>query len=182
MMKFVVLNCIFFWALTALVAQSQTVLKGSHGDVSFVSEAPLEVIKASSAELQGVLVPESGKFAFQVEVNSFEGFNNPLQRIHFQENYLESSVYPKAYFEGKIVERLDFKIPGRHSVRAKGSLTIHGESRERIIRGDIEFRENEAIIVAEFSILLEDHAIHVPRIVNQKIAEEINILLRIELK
>ena len=117
-----ILLLIYLSLLVSASALAQSVLKGTEGSVSFVSEAPLELIQATSPKLEGVLVIETGKFAFQVSMNTFEGFNNPLQRIHFQENYLETSKFPKAVFKGRILDKFPMSQSGTYSVRAKGPI------------------------------------------------------------
>jgi hypothetical protein len=161
--------------------QTDAVYSGRNGTVAFVSEAPLELIQAESQHLEGILNAVTGEFGFQVEINSFEGFNNPLQRIHFQENYLQSDEFPKAIFRGFIIEKDLLLAPGTHSIRAKGQLEVHGVVQERIIRGTINISENLVLIQTEFNLRLEDHNIRIPRIVYQKIAQEINISLEIQL-
>ncbi|GAB5554672.1 MAG: hypothetical protein Sapg2KO_42630 [Saprospiraceae bacterium] len=88
---------------------------------------------------------------------------------------MESSIYPEAKFVGNIIEDLDFRKEGTFTVRAKGKLTIHGVTRERIIKSTIKIQSGILQINANFSVLLEDHNIMIPKIVNQKIAEEIQI-------
>ena len=114
-------------------------------------------------------------FAFDVQVRSFEGFNNGLQREHFYENYLETDKYPTATFSGKIIEHINLEIPVTYTVRAKGLLTIHGHTKERIIKAEIISTGTELKAKATFIIPLIDHQIEVPRIVNQKIAQEIQV-------
>ncbi len=145
------------------------------GDVAFVSDAPLELIKASSDEIAGVININSRHFAFRVPMNSFEGFNSDLQRIHFQENYLETHRYPIATFEGKIVDEINFKKPDVYYVRGKGSMIVHGIKREMIISTRITVLEDSLKIQSEFVLELDDHNIRIPRIVNQKIARQINV-------
>ncbi|HJW29561.1 MAG TPA: hypothetical protein VJ508_09970, partial [Saprospiraceae bacterium] len=53
------------------------------GNVSFVSDAPLEIIKAHSPNLRGVIDPGTKTFAFIVNMNSFMGFNSEIQHVHF---------------------------------------------------------------------------------------------------
>ncbi len=149
--------------------------------VSFVSDAPLELIKASSKELRGFLDPEKRTFAFIIPSKSFEGFNSPLQQVHFSENYIEASKYPEASFKGKIIEQIDFNTDGDYQVRAKGSLNIHGVEQERIIRIKIKIKKGILIAEADFSILLKEHNITIPKVVNQKIAEEIFINVNMEM-
>ncbi|MCB0376383.1 MAG: YceI family protein, partial [Sinomicrobium sp.] len=115
----------------------QTHYLAENGRMHFKSDAPLELIEATSAELKGVLDTEKGSFAFSVDIPTFQGFNSPLQREHFNENYLESKRYPRATFVGKIIEEVDFFAPGSYEVRAKGVLDVHGVKQERIIKGQL---------------------------------------------
>jgi len=148
------------------------------GTISFRSEAPLEIISASSKQLEGVIDHESQTFAFIVPINSFKGFNNGLQQQHFYENYLESSKYPEATFTGKIIEDIDLTKPGTYHVRAKGQLNIHGRSQERIIKTELISDGTKITASSQFVIPLIDHQIEVPKIVHQKIAQEIKVDVR----
>lgn len=151
------------------------------GKVSFESNAPLELIKAKSNKLKGAIDTKNNTFAFSINIDSFNGFNNPLQREHFQENYLESDKIPKAIFTGKIIEDINWKKNGKHEIRAKGKLQIHGIERERIIKSDIRINNDRIHINAKFTVLLAEHAIDIPKIVHQKIAKEIKVKIEAEL-
>jgi polyisoprenoid-binding protein YceI len=165
------------------VSRGQQVFQSFDGRISFVSDAPLEVIRASSDQLRGALGMEERTFAFTVEVASFDGFNSPLQRQHFNENYMESKKFPKAIFTGKVIEQIDFEQPGTYQVRAKGMLNIHGEEKERIIRSELTIHEDGSLsITAAFSVPLKDHSIRIPKIVYQKIAEAIQVNVSIQLE
>jgi polyisoprenoid-binding protein YceI len=143
--------------------------------VTFVSEAPLELIQAETTALNGLLDTQKNSFAFSIDMLSFSGFNSPLQREHFNENYLESSKYPKATFSGKIIESVDLTQAGTYDLRAKGMLNIHGVAQERILRIQLQSDGDELQVTASFFVLLEDHDIRIPKVVYQKIAEEIQI-------
>lgn len=146
-----------------------------NGKVDFKSDAPLELITASSDQLRGAIDISKRTFAFTVEMNTFQGFNSPLQREHFNENYLETPRYPKATFTGKIIEDIDLSQPGTYEVRAKGTLSIHGIDRERIIKSQVRVDEEGIHIQSYFTVLLKEHDITIPKIVHQKIAEEIEV-------
>jgi len=154
------------------------IYKTTDGHITFKSEATLEVIVASSAKLEGAIGNEDLTFVFIVPILSFYGFNNGLQRQHFYENYLESSKYPEARFSGKIIEIIDLSKPGTYQVRAKGQLNIHGRAKERIIKIELISTGTEITAKAQFMVPLMDHQIEVPRIVNQKIAQEIAVTVR----
>jgi len=154
---------------------------GNEGTISFTSDAPLEIIKASSDALRGILDISQQSFAFTIPIESFQGFNSPLQREHFKENYMETGKFPTATFSGRIIEQLDLSKPGTYEIRAKGMLNIHGVARERIIRCILEVSDYEIRVSSAFSVYLRDHDISIPRMVYQKIAEEIAVEVAIVL-
>jgi len=145
------------------------------GAINFASKAQLELIKASSDKVQGLIDPVSYQFAFAVDVSSFQGFNSELQREHFNEKYMESEKYPKAKFSGKIIEPIDFTADNTYEVRAKGELEIHGQRQTRIIKSKIIVKNGQLRIESFFTVPLADHNISIPNIVSQKIATEIEV-------
>lgn len=156
------------------------IYKTISGSIYFVSDAPLELIEAKSVKLQGIIDGTKKTFAFSIPISSFEGFNSPLQREHFNENYMESQDFSNATFTGKIIEKIDFTKDGKYSIRAKGKLTIHGVKQERIIKSQIEIKKGKLFVNSNFTVLLDEHKIRVPKIVYQKIAKEIKVNIKAE--
>lgn len=174
----IALKVFFLLLLTTstLQAQDQRELwQTSKGEVEFISDAPLELITASSDKLRGVINLEDNIFAFAVNINTFEGFNGPLQQQHFNENYLESNRFPQTTFKGRIIEQVDLNKDGEYIIRAKGILNVHGVEQERIIKSNLVVKKGRITIDSYFTVRLEDHNITIPRIVNQKIAEVIQV-------
>lgn len=153
----------------------------NNGIISFNSDAPLELIKASSNEMKGKVDMAKKIFAFTVPINSFAGFNSPLQKEHFNENYLESVQYPNASFSGRIIEDIDLTRDGSYSVRAKGNLTIHGVTQERIIKSDLLVKDGKISVKAAFTVLLAEHNILIPKVVHEKLASEIKVEVKADL-
>lgn len=153
------------------------ILSCNDGVASFVSYAPLEVIKAKSNHLRGAIDVGARTCLFAIRVNTFQGFNSGLQQEHFNENYLESEKFPEASFRGKLIEEVDLSKDGTYTIRAKGMLSLHGVQQERIINGTIEVKNGIIHVHSEFSILLEDHNITVPRVVHQKISPEMEVTI-----
>ncbi len=149
--------------------------KTSSGKINFRSEAPLELIKASSDDLVGVIDSAKKVFSFKVPISSFQGFNSRTQREHFNENYMQTEQFPEASFKGKIIEDIDFSRNGTYSVRAKGMLNIHGVEQERIIKSDLTIKNGDISIKSNFTVLLSDHNIPIPKVVYQKLANEIKV-------
>lgn len=155
--------------------QSEHLINLKSGQIHFVSNAPLELIEATTSDFRAVMDTVTGKFAFSVPMSSFLGFNSELQRTHFNENYLETSRFPNATYAGKMIEA--WETPGRvaRNVRTKGQLDIHGAAEERLIPAQIS-REGDFIRVkATFKVTVANHQIKIPKLVTQKIASEINV-------
>lgn len=172
-----------FFLLAVLMActaicHAQMVYQVKQGSISFNSDAPNEIIKASSKKLLGIINTDKKQFAFKAEVSSFEGFNSPLQKEHFNENYMESGLYPEISFSGKIIEDVNLATDGKYTIRAKGKLTIHGVSRDRIIYATAVVKNQMIDITSEFTVSLADHDIKIPRVVNDKLATEVFIVVK----
>jgi len=166
---------VFIFFAASLHAQENQVFLTEKGRIDFISDAPLELIKAGSGELKGAIDLNNKTFIFVLDNASFEGFNSQLQQEHFHENYIETKKYPKTVFKGKIIEEPQWKNGSTQIVRAKGILDLHGIQKERIISAEISYREENIYIKSDFSIFLEDHQIRIPKVVSRKIAPEIKV-------
>ncbi len=182
MISFKYFTLILFGVLTfvPVAVSSQNYYKGG-GDVLFISEAPLEVIKAESSQLEGVIDLDKMKFAFKIKVNTFDGFNSSLQKDHFNEHYLETDLYPEATFTGSII--LDEPCLSNCSSSGifKGKFTIHNESKIEVIPVSFKIKADTVFISSQFNVLLSDFNIKIPRIVQSKISPDIDVVVELEL-
>lgn len=172
------LKILFFLIIIQNICSAQ-IFTNINGHVDFISEAPLEIISASSEQLQGVLNLDKGTFAFKMYVRTYDGFNSELQKFHFYENYMEANDFPIATFKGKILEEIN---AGRKKYRAKGKLMIHGVTVERIIEVQLEIIGKSVNYQSTFEVPLVEHDIDLPRIVYQKIADIIKVNISGEMK
>jgi len=169
-------------ALTITSFQNkQSIFTCRNGQADFTSDAPLELIKASTKSLSGVINISDRSFTFLIPTKSFEGFNSSLQRTHFNEDYMETELYPNSTFKGKIIEEIDLSQPGEYKIRAKGRMNIHGVENDRIVRCDLVVADNKISVKANFTVFLADHNIAIPSVVNKKIAEEIKLDINLTL-
>ena len=153
----------------------------SESSVHFYSDAPLEMIRASSAGMVGAVDVARRTFLFKINIVSFQGFNSPRQKEHFNENYMESDMYPLAMYSGKIIEEVDFSQDGEYDIRSKGKLIIHGVEKQRIIKCHISCKGGDISVKTGFKVLLADHNIKIPRIVSDKLSPEINVAVNVVL-
>lgn len=172
-MKSVVILLILLSSCFSLCAQK--IYEVNNGTIRFHSDAPQELIRASSDKLRGVIDVEKKIFAFKIGISSFMGFNSPLQKEHFNENYMETDFFPEASYSGKIIEDVDLSKDGEYTIRAKGKLKIHGIEQERIIRAVVITKKGKISIQSDFVVLLFDHSIKIPKVVDNKLAPEINV-------
>ena len=174
---------LFFLFIRSInVEAASEVYESDNGTITFRSEAAQELINATSHNLHGLVDMDMRTFAFRILIRSFTGFNNGLQREHFNENYLESDRYPEATFRGKIIEQVDLTKDGKYPVRAKGILSIHGVDQERIIKSEVTIQKGTIHIGSKFTVLLTDHDIKVPKVVHEKIASEIQVEITADFK
>jgi polyisoprenoid-binding protein YceI len=153
--------------------------QSSQGTIKFYSEELLEDITASNNKVKSIFDSESGQIVFSVTITGFE-FEKSLMQEHFNEKYLESDKYPKATFNGTITGYKMNKM--NPDVVAEGELEIHGVKNKIKVGGKLNFIGNKLIIHTVFMVKLVDYEITVPKLMFQKIAEEIEVTLDIEYK
>ena len=144
------------------------------GEITFFSYAPIEDIKAVNKKVSAAFDVSNNDIVFQLYISDFN-FRKKLMQTHFNENYLESDVFPKANFIGKV-----FALE-EDSAIVRGLLTIHGISKEIEANGMFIQNNNTIKISSEFKIKLEDYNVSIPTIVMYKIAEEILVNVVIKL-
>ena len=152
------------------------------GTVSFFSSTPIENIKAINEQTTCVLDLETGDVSFRIPIRGFI-FKNGLMQEHFNENYLESDIYPNASFTGSIDGWKDITLTEKlQPVSLKGTMTIHGISKDIAESGNILMKENRVIGAATFKITVADYYIEIPKILRDNIAKVVDVTVDISLK
>lgn len=151
-------------------------------NITFRSDAPLELIKASSTELRGVIETVKKEFGFSVSIKSFQGFNSTVQKEHFNENYLESDKYPDAIYKGTINEKVDYTKDGTTKITITGKLNMHGVEKEKKLEGTLVVKGGQINIDGKFSIHIADYNIKIPSVVVKNIAEDVDVKVKATLE
>jgi polyisoprenoid-binding protein YceI len=147
------------------------------GKVHFLSDTPLEKIEANNTAAMSVIDMTNGNIEFGILVKSFH-FEKALMEEHFNENYMESTKYPKATFKGKIenLSSVNLSKAGSYKVKISGTLTIHGVTKPVNTEGNIGVKDGKITSgTCSFSIKSEDYQINIPSLVKEKIAKSILI-------
>ncbi|MBC7389905.1 MAG: YceI family protein [Opitutaceae bacterium] len=153
---------------------AQKPLRATFSKVSFFSHTPVEDIEALSDKVSSVINPSTNQIAFVILNTSFH-FSNSLMEEHFNEKYMESDKYPKSSFSGKINEPINWAQNGENKVSVTGKLLVHGIEKKRTIPATITVKDGKIYASSEFLIKTEDHKIEIPKLVWEKIAEEIKV-------
>lgn len=144
------------------------------GNVHFFSSTPVEDIEATNVQTTALLT-STGDFAFRVPILGFR-FDKALMEEHFNENYMESTTFPNASFEGRIANWNDGVRDGAwHVVSAEGGFVIHGVEQQRAIPAEVRWNGTAWEVKSTFQVAPADHDIAIPKMVENKIAKSIEV-------
>ena len=144
------------------------------GFAGFYSKTPLEDIEAENKQVYAVIDAGTGKIAVMMLIKGFV-FPRELMQEHFNENYAESDLYPKAIFEGGFSGEIPLNKPGDYPVLVSGSLSLHGVTQKMVLPATLELKNGSLDGHIEFTIKPEDFQIRIPSLVRDKIAREIRV-------
>lgn len=179
-MRKLILAACFIMGSSALFAQK---LMTRTGKVSFYSSTSIENIEAFNNEVAAAYDASNGNLIFQLAIKSFK-FEKQLMQDHFNDDYMESSKFPKATFNGAVADfsKVDIKKNGTYKVNVAGALMIHGITKKIATPGTIEVKDGAATFHGTFNIALADYNIKIPSIAEGKIAKTIAITVNAILK
>jgi len=169
-----------------LIATATGVLWGqgkyltNNGQISFFSHTAIEDIKAENLEVASVIDATTGEVAIIVKMTDFQ-FEKKRMQEHFNENYVESEKFPKATFNGAILNnsQLDYSSKGEYKVQVKGEMTIHGISNIVDAECIIEVISDGIIARTKFLLNPENYNIKIPKVVRNNIAEHLEITVEL---
>lgn len=178
----------FYTGITALLfflpclGQAQQYFSKT-GSITFVSEAPLEKIEGTNQNAYVVFDAATGKMEWSVLIKGFE-FDKALMQEHFNENYMESTKYPKALFKGTVdnLAALDLTKDGTSTAMVSGTLTVHGISRPFSTKGIVVKKNNAMSVSSDFELLLADYNIDIPKVVRENISKTVQVKVSADLQ
>jgi len=143
------------------------------GQVTFFSYTSVENIEAKNNQVLSILDTDTQEVAISMLMRAFV-FKKDLMYEHFNESYIESDLYPKANFRGKILN-FDTKTSEKQTKIIRGNLNIHGISKEIDIKATIKKIGESYTIYGEFEVFVNDFQIKIPPILSSNIAKSISI-------
>jgi polyisoprenoid-binding protein YceI len=170
---------IFFFMLmvsSAISVSAQDIYFTRSGKIEFHSGSSLEDIDGVNNEATSMMNVKTGEMAFTLLVKSFT-FKRALMEEHFNENYMESTKFPKASFKGKITGMpvINTSSNGTFNVQTEGELTIHGVTQKITAPAKLTVNGGKINGVSTFKIVLSDYKIVIPGVVAEKFSKETEI-------
>ncbi|WP_373518432.1 YceI family protein [Pricia sp.] len=165
-----------FCMLAVFAVHAQIKYIDKRGVIVFeASEKFFEEVKAKNKSVTTILDVIKNEIASLALIRGFR-FKNPLMQEHFNENYIESDIYPKVIFRGKIS---DFDLndlgSGAKKFTIKGVLEIREQKKSIEPVVQIQLINGVISLQGSFMVLPQDFDIQIPKIVENKIAKEVMV-------
>jgi polyisoprenoid-binding protein YceI len=173
-MKTKIISLLFLLLATSVSAQEKYVTKTGH--IWFYSHTVLEDIEAHSHQAVAIVIPATASIAVSIPIMSFQ-FKKTLMQEHFNENFMESSKYPKATFNGIISDptNINLKKNGTYKATVEGELTIHGVTKNIKADGVVVVKDGKFNVKSKFIVAPKDYNIAIGKSVANNIAKNIEV-------
>lgn len=157
----------FFIVLAAVMitvtayTQNPGKLVSSKTHIKFFSSTPAEDIEANNYSSVSTINTETGDVVFSVPMQGFE-FEKALMQKHFNnEDFLNTSEFPKAKFKGNItnLSEIDFSKDGTYAAQVEGDLTLKGTTKPVKESGSVIVKSSTYEVKSKFNITLADYGI-----------------------
>lgn len=174
---------VYLIAFISINIFSQTKYLTKTGIVTFEASVPsFEEVKATNNSVTAIINTDNGEFAALVLVKGFR-FKNALMEEHFNENYAESDTYPKATFKGKIKDFSVDKINSTATFKVDGAMSFHGKTKQlKDVTLNITISDDIISITSNFNVNVSDFDIKIPKIVRDKVSENVEVSFNFNLK
>ncbi len=146
------------------------------------SEKLFEEVKAVHKTTTVIYDTQTNQIASLALIKGFR-FKNSLMEEHFNENYIESSKYPKAKFKGSLIDfNPNEDLDGRSKeVTLKGTIEVRGKEKEIETTLTIQKVDDVIAMTGAFEVSPSDFDIEIPKIVRNKIAKVVTVMLDFKL-
>ena len=152
------------------------------GHLGFFSKTSMEDIKADNESVTYIIDLASGEINISALQTNFQ-FAKALMQEHYNENYMESSKFPKATFKGKIVDlsKVNFKKDGTYPCQISGDLNLHGVSKNYKVEATFKVSGNKITAESKFFVKCADHGIKIEPAYKNNISENIEVKAKAEM-
>ncbi|KXO01408.1 hypothetical protein LS48_01245 [Aequorivita aquimaris] len=175
-------NTVIIFLIFTSIAIGQNKFITKTGTINFEASVPsFERVAATNNSATAIINSENGELAVLAFVKAFR-FENALMEEHFNENYAESDKFPKATFKGKILDFIFDNLNGTTNLLVQGDLEFHNETKHFAqIPISLKLKNNKIYLSGRFSVLASDFKIKIPKIVQTKVSNTVEVVFNFEL-
>ena len=151
------------------------------GHVYLFSHTDIIDINGNNHHVVSFLDIQTGEMAFAVLIKAFEFTLANIEK-RFNETCMESQVYPKSRFTGRILEmdNIDLTINGIYEVTVEGDLTIHGVTKRIREKGTLESKNGKISGKSKMKIAIDDYNINVPNFLEDRFAKIVDVQINLK--
>lgn len=142
------------------------------GKITFFSYTPVENIQATNNQALSIFDADSKQIVVEILMRAFS-FKKSLMYEHFNESYIESDLYPRAFLKAEVVD-FDPSLDSQTRI-IKGDFTMRGISKPIEIKVNITKSNNGFQFQGELEVKIDDHEIKVPKVLAANIAKKIQV-------
>jgi len=119
----------------------------------------------------------NGDMSFIMLIKDFIFEMEGMQK-HFNEEYIESDQFPRAFFNGKIsnFSTVNFAKDGKYPITVTGTMQVHGVNKAMQTSGILEIKNGIPTATAQFTVTLKDFGIG--GILIKMVADKINVNIK----
>lgn len=171
---------VLFLFLFSTVCEAQSVNQyiAQQGQMTFFSYTSVENIKAQNDQVQSLIDINSGEIAVSILIKAFK-FEKSLMEEHFNESYMESDLFPKASFEGRIID-FDGSARGVQSYIVKGNFTLKEITLPQEFKITVDNTGEKLLLQGEVQMQVKDFNIKIPALLSPNIAKNIQVKFNLE--
>ena len=167
---------IVFVFLFSIIVSSSLVAQKNYS----TTKAEVHFIAVDDSDIDAVnknavcRLQSNGDMSFIMLIKDFTFEMEGMQK-HFNEEYLESDQFPRAFFNGKIANfsTVNFAKDGKYPITVAGSMQVHGVNKAMQTSGMLEIKNGIPTATAKFTVTLKDFKIG--GILIKMVADKINI-------
>ena len=167
----------FICLIFSTILFSQKLITRS-GEIKFEASMPaFEEVAAKNNTVSCVFDTSTSEIAVLALIKAFR-IKVPLMEEHFNENYMESSKFPKATFKGKILNFDASKLAANKTTyELEGELSMHGVTKKIKIKISLAQNAGKINAVSVMVVKPQDYAIEIPSLVKSKIADTVKVYI-----
>ncbi len=163
------LSIILATVLFVSEADAQKIFATRNAKVSFSAPNDDDVTAVNNEVTSRIA--DNGQMTFSLLIKGFK-FKYAEMQDHFNDQYLESTKFPRADFKGMIANLKDvnFTKEGIYKATVNGDLTLHGVTKKITVNGTIEIKGGKPFASGKFTMVMNDF-----NVAAKAVAEKVNV-------